>query len=388
MGQQPLPYWRLSSFYLFYFALLGAILPFWGLYIESLGMTAGDIGTLMAIMMVTRIGAPNLWGWVADRTGRRLWVIRIGALLTLLVFTSAFWASTFWQLALLMFGFSFFWNAVLPQFEVITLDALGERRSRYSQIRVWGSIGFIATVVGLGVLFDYVNIHWLVPVLWGLILLIWLTTLAVPAHSIRLPEQHYQGNFWQIVRQPCVIGFFVVTFVVQLSHGPYYTFFSIHMNSFDYSKTEIGLLWALGVVAEVVLFIYMHRLLEWRGARLITLIAISGCALRWLMIALFPEQLWVLLLAQLLHAVTFGCAHAAAISLVHEFFPAQVHGQGQALYSTCGFGLGGALGAYLSGQSWTLFGGSATFMFAAVVSLFGVLVAFVALRPQKILSTG
>lgn len=382
MGQQPLPYWRLSSFYLFYFALLGAILPFWGLYIESLGMTAGDIGTLMAIMMITRVGAPNLWGWLADHSGQRLWVIRMGALLTLVVFSSAFWATTFWQLAFLVFGFSFFWNAVLPQFEVVTLEALGERRSRYSRIRLWGSIGFTATVVGLGVLFDTVTISWLVPILWGLILLIWLTTLLVPAKPV-IRVERTQGQLWQTLKQPMVISFFLVTFLVQLSHGPYYTFYSIHMAAFEYSKTEIGLLWALGVVAEVILFIYMHRLLEWSGARWMTIIAIAGCVVRWLLIGLFPDQLAVLLFAQLLHAVTFGCAHAGAIALVHEFFPATVHGQGQALYSSFGFGLGGALGAYFSGLLWEPLGGSATFLIAALLSLLGFFIAWLGLRTQK-----
>ena len=117
--------------------------------------------------MGTRIIAPNLWGWLADRSGQRLRISRGGALLTLVVFSAAFWIEGFWAWALLIFGFSFFWNAVLPQFEVITLNALGSARHSYSRVRLWGSIGFIAAVVGLGWLFDRVAIDALIPIMWA-----------------------------------------------------------------------------------------------------------------------------------------------------------------------------------------------------------------------------
>ncbi len=381
MDKPSLPYWRLSSFYLVYFALLGALLPFWGLYLEFLGMTVGDIGILMAILMITRVGAPNLWGWIADYTQQRIWVIRFGSLLALIVFSTAFWADTFWQLACLIFAFSFFWNAVLPQFEVVTLEALGDNRSRYSQIRLWGSIGFIVAVVGLGMLFDYVSIKWLVPILWVMILLIWISTMLVSAPRVVVPPRQ-KGAFWSVLQRREVFAFLLVSFLVQLSHGPYYTFYSIYITEVGYSKTEIGLLWALGVIAEVFLFIYMHKLLDRFGAKTITIIAAVGCLLRWILIGTFPDELAVLLFAQLLHAITFGCSHAAAIALVHEFFPKNVHGQGQAIYSSCGFGLGGAVGAYLSGVSWTLFGSNNTFLIAAVVAISAIVVAVWGFRGQ------
>ena len=364
-------YWRLSTFYLFYFALLGAIVPFWGLFLKSEGFDEVTIGTLMAVLMGTRIVAPNLWGWLADRSGQRLRIIRLGALMTLVAFSGAFWAETFWHWALLMFGFSFFWNAVLPQFEVITLHALGSDRHGYSRVRLWGSVGFILTVLGLGWLFDWLAIEALVPILWGLMLLVWLAALWVRAPAIKQQLGPSQSGFWETLKRPEVQGFFLVCLLIQLSHGPYYSFYSIYISEQGYDNSQIGLLWALGVIAEVLLFVVMPRLLRRTGLRRMLLLGMAICCLRWLMIALLADQLWAVLLAQTLHAVTFGCLHAAGIALVHHFFPAQCQGQGQALYSSFGFGVGGALGAFLSGLIWSHFDGSVMFLFAAIAALLG-----------------
>src|SRR5690606_1069666 len=103
--QSPIPYyWRLSSFYLFYFALLGTLVPYWSLYLRDAGFAAAQIGLLMAIPQITKLGAPNLWGWLADRTGQRLRVIRTGNLLAAIVFTGVFVADGFWSMVIVLAG--------------------------------------------------------------------------------------------------------------------------------------------------------------------------------------------------------------------------------------------------------------------------------------------
>ena len=145
-----MPYWRLSGFYFFYFASLGALIPYWSLYLRSLGFNATDIGNLMAILMATKIISPNIWGWVADHTGRRMAIVRMGCLISMLAFTGVFFSDSFIWLVLVIVVFSFFWNATLPQFEASTFIHLGDQTHRYSSIRLWGSIGFIVAVWGLG----------------------------------------------------------------------------------------------------------------------------------------------------------------------------------------------------------------------------------------------
>ena len=168
-----IPYGRMSAFYFFYYALLGGIAPYWTLYLKSEGFGSLEIGQLMAVMMLTRVIAPNLWGWLGDVGHCRLAMVRVGSFLAFASFSGFLWLKGFWSYALLMGLFSFFWTAVLPQFEVITLHNLGSERARYSQVRVWGSIGFICTVLALGRLFDAVELDWLPVCLLVLLGLIW-----------------------------------------------------------------------------------------------------------------------------------------------------------------------------------------------------------------------
>ena len=111
----------------------------------------------------------------------------------------------------------------------------------------------------------------------------------------------------------------------------------------------IGFLWALGVCSEVILFIFMRRLLAKFSLRQMLLVSVLLSIIRWLLIAWGAQQISLLLLAQLLHAATFAATHAVAIHLVHQYFGAQHQGKGQALYSSLSFGLGGMLGSFYSG---------------------------------------
>jgi PPP family 3-phenylpropionic acid transporter len=168
------------------------------------------------------------------------------------------------------------------------------------------------------------------------------------------------------LRKPAVLAFFAVSFFLQLSHGPYYTFFSIYLEAQAYSRTLIGGLWSLGVIAEVLLFLFMHRVLASFSLRVIVLWSLGLSALRWLLIAYFVEYPAVLVLAQCLHAASFGSFHAAGIEIIRHWFTGH-HGQGMALYSGLSFGLGGACGALLSGWGWD-FSAQQCFLAAAVAA--------------------
>ncbi|HXK55190.1 MAG TPA: MFS transporter [Gammaproteobacteria bacterium] len=370
-----MPYWRLSTFYLCYFAALGALVPFWGLYLKQLGFSAVEIGELMAIPMATKFVAPYLWGWIGDHLGRRMSIVRIGTLLTSLVFLTVFWLHGFWELGIAMALFSFFWNAVLPQFESVTLLYLNKRADRYARIRVWGSVGFIVTVLLLGVAVDDNGPAVVLPVLFAIYLSIWVSSLL-----IRDPQTDIAGGtqppILSILRKPPVIAFFLVCFLLQAGHGSYYTFYSIYMEDVGYSKTLIGQFWAVGVLAEVMIFLVMHRLLQRFGARGVLLASLLLAALRWTLIGNFSTSLPILLFAQLLHAATFGTFHAAAIHLVHHYFTGRHQGRGQALYSSLSFGAGGALGSLLSGYLWNSTGPAFVFGVSTAITFLAAVVAW------------
>ncbi len=369
-----MPYWRLSSFYLFYFASLGALVPYWSLYLKSLGFSSLEIGELVALVMATKIVSPNLWGWIADHTGKRMQVVRLGSLLALVCFIGVFYAETYWRLALVMVGFSFFWNAVLPQFESATLRHLGDDTHRYSMIRLWGSIGFILSVAALGPLLEHYGAGLLPWVMLGIYLLILISSLLVPERP-EIHPQHEHVPLGELLRRPAILALLAACFLMQAGHGPYYTFYTIYMEGQGYGRTLIGGMWALGVVAEVGVFMVMHRLTPRYGLRALFLMAFALTSVRWLIIGLFPQQLPLLLFAQLLHAASFGVFHAVAVAFFHHYFRGRHHGKGQAFYSSVSFGAGGAFGSYYAGLMWDGAGAALTYAVAAGLSLLALVIA-------------
>jgi PPP family 3-phenylpropionic acid transporter len=374
-------YWRLSGFYLFYFASLGALVPYWSLYLKSLDFSVTEIGQLIAILMATKIVAPNVWGWIADHTGRRMAIVRIASLLGAIAFAGVFLDSSYWWLALVMTVFSFFWNASLPQFEATTMNHLGEDTWRYSSIRLWGSVGFIAAVVLLGPLLDSHGTGLLPVVVLVVFVGIWLSSLTVPESAAgHLPLE--QEPLSEVLGRPYVIALLAVCFLIQASHGPYYAFFTIYLEDYGYSRAQIGQLWGLGVVAEIAIFLFMSRLLPRYGARRLLLVAVGLTTIRWLLIALYASSLGAVLFAQTLHAASFGVYHAVAIYLIHRLFTGAHQGRGQALYSSVSFGAGGAVGSLVSGYLWKGINPQAMFLLAAVASLLALLVILRGMRSD------
>jgi PPP family 3-phenylpropionic acid transporter len=372
-------YWRLSGFYLFYFASLGALVPYWSLYLKSLNFTVTEIGQLFAILMATKIVAPNVWGWIADHTGHRMMIIRMASLLGALTFLGVFINDGFWWMALVMTVFSFFWNASLPQFEATTMNHLGSDTHRYSGIRLWGSVGFIIAVVLLGPALDRFGAGYLPHILALVFLLIWLSSLGVPesaAGHLPLGQQRLRD----VLKRPVVLSLLAVCFLVQASHGPYYAFFTLYLEDYGYSTSLIGQLWALGVLAEIAVFLFMPVLMPRFGARRLLLLAVALTVLRWLLIAGFANSPAVILFAQTLHAASFGLYHAVSIFLVHRLFTGAHQGRGQALYSSISFGAGGAVGSLLSGYLWTGVGPQAMYLMAAAISLVALLVVYTGIR--------
>ncbi|QNH03914.1 MFS transporter [Pseudomonas sp. B11D7D] len=378
-----LPYWRLSGFYFFYFALLGGTAPFLALYFDHLGFSPARIGELIAIPMLMRCLAPNLWGWLGDHTGQRLLIVRFGALCTLVCFAGIFFSQSYAWLALIMATHAFFWHAVLPQFEVITLAHLREQAARYSQIRLWGSIGFIVAVVGLGLLFEWLSLDAYPAALLVIMAGIVVSSFWVPnAQPVLRPSTLESEGFVRQLRRPGILAFYLSVGLMQLSNGPYYTFLTLHLEGVGYSRGAIGLFWALGVVAEILLFLIMARLLQRYSLRAVLLASFLITAVRWLLLGSLAQYLPVLLLAQCMHAATFGAFHAACIHFVQRGFSDRQQGQAQALYVSLA-GIGGALGALYAGYSWKSLGPAWTFAIASLVALLAAFIIATRLPPER-----
>lgn len=381
-SQSVVPYWRLSGFYLFYFASLGALVPYWSLYLKELDFSARDIGIMMGLVMATKIVSPNVWGWIADHTGRSMLIVRIGCLLATICFAGVFLDDNYWWLVLVMLAFSFFWNAALPQFEATTFNHLGQYSHRYSGIRLWGSIGFIVAVAALGPLLDAQGAAILPVVVLILFAGIWVASLLVPERAAA--HKHVEhGSLLKVLLKPEVAALLLVCFLLQASHGAYYTFYSIYLEDHGYSRSVIGQLWALGVIAEVGIFLLMHRWVLRFGLRALLLVSLLLTSLRWVLIGQFVENMVIMVFAQVLHAASFGVYHASAIQLINRYFTGRHQGRGQALYSSLSFGAGGAAGSLLAGLGWDVIGPGNVYLGAAACALLASIIAWIWVRPLQ-----
>lgn len=365
-------YWRIAGYYFFYYAFIGLFAPYWSLYLQSIHFSAVEIGILMSVQPVMRMLAPTLWGWLADHTGRRLLVIQVAAMLSAFFYLGVFVTTSFWGMLLVLGLMSFFWSASMPLVEATTLSYLGSHSARYGRLRSWGSVGFIVSVVGLGYAFDYIAIAWL---LWaGLIceLGILLFSRQMPQTPV-LPHHTDHQSIRKIIWQPRVRILFAACFLMSAAHGPYYTFYSIYLVEHDYAKSAVGGLWALGVICEIAVFFLMPRLAQRYGYNRVLMASFALAVLRFLLIGWGVDFLSLLLIAQVLHAATFGSYHAASVGLVHALFQGRHQARGQALFGSITYGAGGMLGGLISGPLWQYYGASALFTGSALMALSGLL---------------
>lgn len=372
-----------ALFYALYFSLLGCIAPFWGLYLQHLEFSASDIGLLMGMFGVVRILAPNIWAAQARHFNSTLHMIRLAGLLTVVSFTLIFVARDLVWVAVVMVAYGFFWAAMLPQYEALCMESLGNQLDRYSRVRLWGSLGFVITVGVLGAVFDQWGIVLLPVIMWILMVLITVNTWLVSQDKRPKEQVLGQASFLSLLTSKAVIGFIVVNIFLQISFGPYYTFFSIFLESAGYSASLIGVFWAIGVIAEVILFWQFGRIMHLMSWRTWIAVSLIVTGIRWALTGYLLHSVWTLILLQTLHAFSFAAMHAVSMRYIQSLFPGSLQARGQALYSSVSFGLGGAIGAFASGLLWESLGGTLVFLLAGIVSMLAAVIAIYTLDNEK-----
>jgi len=377
----PASYRPLAGFYFFYFAYIGAFGPFFSLYLASAGLSPVEIGVVMALPQMTRIVAPHLWGWLADATDRQVRLVRATTVAGTLCWLGMFASTAFLWICVVTLAMGFFLSAVLPLVEATTLTRLGEQTGRYGSIRLWGSVGYIVAVVGVGYaldVFDADGLLWIVLAsLAGTLAFAWL----IPDIG-RAPHPEEQEPIARVLKRPEVIALIVACGLMAVAHSPYYTFYSIHLVDHGYSKGLTGWLWALGVICEIAIFAWLPRFYAAFTLRSILIASFALAAVRFLVIGWGADSLVLLLFAQTLHAASFGSFHAAAIGIVHQVFRGRHQARGQAIYGSLTFGVGGAVGSLASGYSWEPLGPALTFSAASACALAGMLLIIWKLKPS------
>lgn len=368
MPSPALPYWRLSSFYFWYYAALGAFTPYFSRWLDALGLGATLISSVFAVWYGTRMLAPPLWGDASSRSPRPWRWLRVGAVLTVACFAGFLFTDTAWPILAVMLCFAFFCNAIMPQFEALTLTTLGPRRGEYSRIRVWGSIGFILVVAGYGFAIDRIGALWLPAMMLPLLVFVAVSAFAAP----RLPP-HASDDvavpMLSALRRVQVRRLLLIALLVQIGFGPYYVFYTLHLGAFGHSTGVIGLLWGLGVIVEIGVFLAAPRILARFGALVPMMVCIVASTLRWAVIGAWPESLPIMALMQVLHGLSFAMFHACTMQLIGEEFRGRSAGQGQGLLYGLSSGIGGVIGTLGAGAAWNMGAGLAAFCFGALTCL-------------------
>ena len=379
--------WRFSNFYFFYFTTIGVIVPYWSVYLQYLGFNAAQIGELVAILVATKLVGPNIIAGFADRIslrhGHSLGVLRLATGATFAIFCLMYAiepsisgeASQYSLVALITFGFSLFWNACVPQMEAATLNHLAHERYKYGSIRLWGSVGFIVAVVSLSYLIEFMGPSVILPFAVACIFAMFVSSFGLIARPLNKKTDIAIVPLRSLLNRKVVIILLLCS-LMQISHAPFYTFFSIYLEGYDYDKSAIGWLWSLGVAVEVLVFLLGYKFL--RHYRLTSLLSFTFlvAAIRWCLLAKFPENLVVLAATQIMHAVTYGLYHSVMIQLVDQFFKGRYQIRGQALYVAISFGVGGSIGSALSGYIWSSFGANSLFMWAGVLMFIATLLSW------------
>lgn len=357
-----------------YFAHIGFFNPYLPLWLKDMGFGLMAISVLTSVQSVTRLFAPYAWGWLSDRTGERVRLLRYGATAALVCSLGLSLNFGFVGLLVVLLLMFLHTSAMMPMSEAAMAHLVSQEGQfdarRYGRVRLWGSLGFLLTVLAAGTWFEGHGMGSFA--LWSTCTLLavtvsvwWMPDVKEAAHTTASPAQ----PVWPLLRQPAVAWLFASIFFHVLAHIAVYVFFSLYLDSLGYRKTTIGLLWAVSVVLEIGWFFMQGRWMPLLSLSAWLVLASALVTVRMALTAGWPTVWPLLVVAQMLHAITFATHHTACVALISHHFPGRLRGRGQALYTVIGYGVPGVLGGLGGGAISSWLGLSAVFWGATLAGL-------------------
>jgi PPP family 3-phenylpropionic acid transporter len=369
-----------------YFAHIGFFNPYFPLWLKELGFGLVAISILTSVQAATRLFAPYGWGWLSDHTGERVKLLRYGASMALVCACLLFIDLRPIGLGLVLLAMFTLTSSMMPMSEAAMAHLVSQGGAfdakRYGRVRLFGSLGFLVTVFMAGAWFEHFGMQhfpaWTVLSLAAVTVSVWLLS------DLKEAVTHHEENaaVWPVLTQEPVKWFFITAFFHVLSHIGVYVFFSLYLDSLGYSKVWIGMLWAVSVIVEIVWFFTQAK---WMPRLPLTawLVVCSGAmVLRMGLTAQWADVLWVLLIAQALHALTFAANHTVCIALLSHHFPGRLRGRGQALYTVIAYGFPGVLGGLAGGLLSDRFGLQSVYWISMMTALMATAAAYRVWRIQ------
>jgi PPP family 3-phenylpropionic acid transporter len=363
---------RLGAYYFAYFGYIGVFVPYFALWLAGQGYDARQIALVLAMPQIARIFAPAAWGWIADHTGWQRGIVIFSAFTILGGFAAMYVLRGVSELAALMLVMSVLTAGSMPLVESAALAATRARPGSYGPVRLWGSIGFILTVLGAGAWLDRHDVATVLDIVTMLAAVVCVAAFGIPRREPHADTAR-DARIAPLLARADVLAFFGACMCNAVAHGALYAFLSIHLETAGYSKAAIGALWTLGTAAEIAVFVFLPQLMRRYSLRALLIASFACIALRFLLIGWAVDVLALLIFAILLHAATFGVFHGASLAAVHRIFSGRIEARGQALYASLTYGVGGAAGTLMAGWTWESLGPGPSFTVSAVAGVVGAL---------------
>ena len=370
---------RFAAFYGALFLVLGVMLPFWPVWLKSRGLDAGQIGLVLAIGPWLRVIADPLITRGVDRSGQGKRALVLFAAISVVAFSGFFFAESFWLIVLVTMIYAPIYHVLIPLGDSQTMVAVVRDKLDYGRIRLWGSATFIAGTFGAGWLLTDRTPDVIVPVVFAGLLLVLAATLLLREQNA--PARHaHPGGFLDLLRDRAFLYFVLAASAVQASHAVLNGFSVIHWREAGLSGTLIAFLWAGSVVAEIILFSMSGAVVRRLGPFGLLGLGAGAGFVRWIILA-ETTALPGLVVAQILHAATFGATYLATMHFIAARAPDGLKASAQGTYaSVSGVVMGIAM--LSAGTMYGALGGGA-FYAMSIVCAFAIVLGLAARRAAK-----
>ncbi|MDY6906200.1 MAG: MFS transporter [Thermodesulfobacteriota bacterium] len=377
--QSKQPRFILALQYFLFFGVLGIFLPFFNLYCYHLGFSGFQIGALFSARTGATVIFPLVWGALADRFAARKAIYVLCNFMAAGIWSFFLLTTNFYLMLIITTFYGVFRAPVISFMEAFAMDILGDEKSSYGRVRAWGTISFVCIVIALGRITEVVPISLIIPLILAGTLIQSFSAIALPSVD---KKQDSIGSPKSVLGRKEVVVFLICAFLMLAGHGTYYGFFSIHLENMGFGNTFIGFTWALASIAEITVMIASRRLFARFSLENVLVFSFFVACIRWIMM-FFAASGVLVLLSQLLHAVTYGAFHMASILYIDRVSSDNTKTLGQALNNAVSFGLGMMLGVFVNGIFYDYVGSTPLFLGSAAISLIGGIMLWVVFRGKE-----
>jgi PPP family 3-phenylpropionic acid transporter len=358
----------LSSQYFLYFGVMGIILPYFNLYCFHIGFNGYQIGVLSALRTGAITVFPLLWGILADRSKTRRSIYILCSFMSAAIWVFFLYTTDYMLMVIITIFHGIFHSPIISFLEAFTMDLLGKEKKAYGRVRVWGTISFVLVATCVGLLVDFYPLKIILALVLAGSILQAIISIRIP-DVVPVIKDSYATGTKVFLKMPTVV-FLSCAFLMLVSHGAYYGFFSIHLESLGYGNKFIGAAWALASVSEILVMVKSKSIFKRFSLENVLVFSFATASIRWFALS-FVNSPFAIILSQTLHAITYGTFHMASIIYIDQHVPDEAKTFGQAVNNAVTYGLGMMVGFFISGYLFENFGSSVLFVSSALIAGLG-----------------